>query len=146
QSVDAPLPMLTRGLIALSDFMRDWGWLLGLGLVAGILAGMYALRRPNIKRAAQRHLLALPLLGRFIRGVNTARFTRTLAMLTRSGAPALDAMTIGADVISNLPMRTAVKLAAGLVRRQFDRCTHRQIADDVGTDGHGIQCRYSGQT
>lgn len=126
ESVDAQLPVLTRGLIALSDFMRAWGWLLGLVLAAVVIGAAYALRKPAVKHATQRRLLRIPLLGRFIRGVNTARFTRTLAILTRSGVPALDAMTIGADVISNLPMRTAVKQAAGHVRE--GEAIHKALA------------------
>lgn len=116
ESVDAELPPLTQGLIALSDFLRAWGWLLALLLAGGIVGGVYALRIPAIKSSAQRRLLRIPLLGRFVRGVNTARFTRTLAILTRSGVPALEAMSIGADVVSNLPMRAAIKDAADHVR------------------------------
>src|SRR5699024_3042698 len=66
--------------------------------------------------AAHSLLLALPLLGRFIRAVNTARFTRTLAVLASCGVLALDAMPIGANVSTNLPVRAAVKQAAGDVR------------------------------
>src|SRR5699024_853988 len=77
---------------------------------------IYALRLPSIKRGAQRTLLRLPLFGRFVRGVNTARFTRTLAILIRSGVPALEAMNIGAAVVGNLPMRDAIQHAADRVR------------------------------
>ena len=74
------------------------------------------MRQPAFKRAVQARILKLPLIGRFVRGVNTARFTRTLSILTRSGVPALDAMTIGADVVTNLPMRDAIKRASTRVR------------------------------
>lgn len=115
-SVGADLPALTTGLIAVSDFLIAWGWLLAIVLVALIMAFIYGMRRPAFKRAFQSRVLALPLVGRFVRGVNTARFTRTLSILTRSGVPALDAMTIGADVVSNLPMRDAIQRAATRVR------------------------------
>lgn len=116
ESIDAELPLLTTALIALSDFLRAWGWLLALVLAAGAAGAGYALRRDEVRREVQNRLLRLPLLGRFIRGVNTARFTRTLSILTRSGVPALDAMTIGAEVVPNLPMREAIQRAAGKVR------------------------------
>ncbi len=116
ESVDAKLPPLTRGLIALSDFVRDWGLVMTIALAALVVGTVYALSKPAIKRAAQRRLLRIPVLGRFVRGVNTSRFTRTLSILTRSGVPALDAMTIGADVVSNLPMRDAIKRASARVR------------------------------
>lgn len=115
-SIHAQLPALTRGLIAVSDFIVDWGWLLGLAVAGSVVASIYALRRVEVKRRLQRRLLRIPLIGRFIRGVNTARFTRTLSILTSSGVPALDAMTIGAEVISNLPMREGVQRAARKVR------------------------------
>ncbi|ERJ17918.1 T2aSS secretion system inner membrane platform protein GspF [Salinisphaera shabanensis E1L3A] len=115
-SVGADLPALTTGLISVSDFLRVWGWLLTLGLGAAVTAFIYGMRRPAFKRAVQARILQVPLIGRFVRGVNTARFTRTLSILTRSGVPALDAMTIGADVVTNLPMRDAIKRASTRVR------------------------------
>lgn len=115
-SIDAKLPLLTRGLIATSDFIRDWGLLLGIALAAAVTLWLYALRNEDMKRRYHARLLRLPLIGRFIRGVNTARFTRTLSILTRSGVPALDAMTIGAEVVSNRPMRQAISRAATKVR------------------------------
>jgi general secretion pathway protein F len=61
-------------------------------------------------------LLRTPLLGRVTRGLNTARFTRTLSILVASGVPALEALRISASVIANLPMRAAVEEAAVRVR------------------------------
>jgi general secretion pathway protein F len=128
ESIDAELPLLTRALIALSDFLRAWGWLLAVVLAAGVIGAAYALRRVDIRREVQKRLLRLPVLGRFIRGVNTARFTRTLSILTRSGVPALEAMSIGADVISNLPMREAVNRAAAKVRE--GEAIHRALGTE----------------
>ncbi|ROO30442.1 general secretion pathway protein F [Salinisphaera orenii MK-B5] len=116
ESVNADLPPLTTTLIAVSDFLRAWGWLLALSFAAALTVFIYGMRRPGFKRAVQSRILRIPLIGRFARGVNTARFTRTLAILTRSGVPALDAMTIGADVVTNLPMRDAIQRAATRVR------------------------------
>ncbi|HEY4881520.1 MAG TPA: type II secretion system F family protein, partial [Steroidobacteraceae bacterium] len=61
-------------------------------------------------------LLNLPLMGRIVRGVNTAQFTRTLSILTASAVPVLDALRISSEVIINLPMRDAVTEAAARVR------------------------------
>jgi general secretion pathway protein F len=58
----------------------------------------------------------LPVVGRVVRGLNTARFTRTLSILTSSGVPALEALQIGASVVANLPMRAAVEEASIRVR------------------------------
>jgi len=60
--------------------------------------------------------LKTPVVGRVTRGLNTARFTRTLSILTSSGVPALEALRISASVVNNLPMRDAVEQAAVRVR------------------------------
>jgi general secretion pathway protein F len=61
-------------------------------------------------------VLRLPLIGRLVRGANTGRFMRTLGILFGSGVPILDAMRIGAQVVTNLPMREAIDAAALRVR------------------------------
>ena len=61
-------------------------------------------------------LLRLPLVGRVARAANTARATRTLALLVESAVPLLDALGIAAQVVPNLPMRAALKRAAFKVR------------------------------
>jgi general secretion pathway protein F len=58
----------------------------------------------------------MPIAGRLTRGVNTARFTRTLSILAGSGVPIIDALKISAEVIENLPMRDAVNEATLRVR------------------------------
>jgi len=110
------LPALTRGLIALSDFLRLHGDVLAVLMLGGILAAWLLLRRPGPRQYWQRLQLRLPLLGRLIRGINTARFARTLSILSVSGVPVLDALRISAQVLSNLPMRRAVEQAAHRVK------------------------------
>lgn len=110
------LPWLTRALIALSAALREYGWLLLMGLGLGLASLIYSLRRPGPRRQAHRLLLRLPLLGRLTRGLNSARFARTLSILSGSGVPVLDALRIAAQVIANLPMRAAVERAAVRVK------------------------------
>lgn len=110
------LPVLTRGLIALSSFLQGWWWLLLIGLVAGIAAVRRILRQDAPRRAVHRWVLRLPIIGRVTRGLNTARFTRTLSILSSSGVPVLEALNISASVVTNLPMRDAVEQATVRVR------------------------------
>jgi general secretion pathway protein F len=63
-----------------------------------------------------RALLRIPVFGRIVRGFNTARFTRTLSILTASAVPVLDSLRIASEVVTNLPMRDAVSEAAARVR------------------------------
>lgn len=110
------LPWLTRALIATSDTVREWGWLMLLGLIALITGVRQILKRPAARLRWDGMLLKLPLIGRLVRGLNTARFARTLNILAGSGVPLLDALNMSASVISNTPMREAVAEAARRVR------------------------------
>lgn len=116
QSVDAKLPLLTRVMLSFSDFLNSFFWLLVLLLVAGVLGLRAALRHEATRRRIHRRLLDLPVVGRLVRGVNTARFTRALSIQVGSGVPVLDAMSISSQVITNLPMRECVEEAARRVR------------------------------
>jgi general secretion pathway protein F len=112
----AKLPFITQALIAVSDFFRDWFiWLIVGGVVAGFAFSRW-LRNPDAKRRFHRFQLHLPLMGKLTRGFNTARFTRTLSILTASSVPVLEALRIAGEVVTNLPMRDAVIEAGQRVR------------------------------
>lgn len=110
------LPWATRALLGLSSFVKAWGWLMLVLLVFAAIGGKLALRTEQVRYAWHRFVLRLPFVGGLVRAANTARCTRTLALLTASAVPLLDALQIGAQVIPNLPMRAAVKRAALKVR------------------------------
>ena len=110
------LPFATRVLIGFSDFLRDWGIWLVLALVLGGIGFARWLRAPEARRSFHRWQLKLPVLGRLVRGFNTARFTRTFSILAGSAVPVLEAMRIAGEVVTNLPMRDAVSDAAQRVR------------------------------
>ena len=110
------LPALTRYLIALSDFLRDYGLALVVALGAAAWLFSRMLRSADNRRRFDRTLLRLPIVGKLNRGFNTARFTRTLSILSGSGVPVLESLRISAQVITNLPMREAVEEAASRIR------------------------------
>jgi general secretion pathway protein F len=110
------LPWLTRTLIVISDFMRDYWWALAGLIVIAAFAWRRALRQEGVRRRYHRFLLRMPLVGRVTRGLNTARFTRTFSILAGSGVPVLDALKIAGQVVQILPMRDAVEDAALRVR------------------------------
>jgi len=116
ENTGGELPGLTRGLIASSDFLRDHWFLLIIGVGAFIYAIWRLLQKDGPKRRYHHFLLRMPIAGKLTRGINTARFTRTLSILAGSGVPILDALKIAAEVIENLPMRDAVNEAALRVR------------------------------
>lgn len=116
EGIGQELPWLTRSLIAMSDFLRDNGLWLLLGLALLVFAANSILRVPAQRRRFHALLHRLPLIGRLQRGVNTARFARTLSILAASGVPVLEALRIAAQVMSSLPMRDAVEEATARVR------------------------------
>ena len=110
------LPALTRGLIAVSDVVRAWGWL-ALPLLGGALfAARRALRDEALRLRWHRLLLRLPLVGGLLRTAECARFASTLAILTRSGVPLVEALDIAGQVIGNRLIRGEVREAARKVR------------------------------
>src|SRR5580693_8089332 len=110
------LPLATRILIAASDLVRHY-WVYGVIVIAGVLWGFSRwVKGPEARLKVDRFLLRLPLAGKLIRGVNTARFSRTFSILTASAVPVLEALRISAEVVNNMPMRNAVEEAALRVR------------------------------
>ncbi|MFO1509377.1 MAG: type II secretion system inner membrane protein GspF [Steroidobacteraceae bacterium] len=110
------LPLMTRMLIGVSDFLQAWGlWLLAGLVVVAIGVGRW-LRNPEARRRFHELQLRLPLVGRLVRGFNTARFTRTLSILTAASVPVLEALRIAGEVVTNLPMKHAVVEAGQRVR------------------------------
>jgi general secretion pathway protein F len=110
------LPLMTRALVTLSDLIRHFGvWIL-LGLALAVVLFVRWQKNPDNRRRVHRWLLTLPLAGKLLRGFNTARFTRTLSILTHSAVPVLDALRISGEVVNNLPMRDAVAEATARVR------------------------------
>jgi general secretion pathway protein F len=116
QNLHQTLPLATRVLIAVSAFLRSWGWVILALLVVAVVAARVALRSEVMRHRWHGWLLRLPLVGRLTRAANTARATRTLALLAGSAVPLLDALGIAAQVVPNLPMREALKRAAFKVR------------------------------
>jgi general secretion pathway protein F len=116
-SYSSQLPLATRVLIAVSDFARSRYGL--FALVAVVVLGFIAarqLRNPAVRIRYDALQLRLPIIGRVVRGFNTARFTRTLSILAGSSVPVLEALRIAGEVVTNLPMREAVATATARVR------------------------------
>ncbi len=110
------LPLATRALIALSDFMKATGWLWVGGAAAGLIAARLALKNEDLRRRWHLTLLRMPAVGRIVRGVNAARFADTLGILTASGVPLLSALAAAGPLVTSLPMREAVEDAVRQVR------------------------------
>ena len=110
------LPILTMIMLAVSNFVRAWGIVVGLLLIGAFLAWRNALKNPALKRRWHAWLLTAPIYGKFERSLNTARFASTLAITTGSGVPILRAVDTSRDTLSNVAMKELVEEASGSVR------------------------------
>ncbi|MBI0474475.1 type II secretion system protein GspF [Sphingomonas sp. MA1305] len=106
-TVGQQLPLLTRIVIAVSDLLVGWWWLMAL-VVAAIAAGIwFALRDPALRLAFDTRLLRIPLLGRLLRDLHAARMARTLGTMVASRLPLLEGLALTASTIHNRRLRLA---------------------------------------
>ncbi|RMT22505.1 proteinral secretion pathway protein GspF [Pseudomonas amygdali pv. mori] len=110
------LPGLTLAMLAASDFILAWG-LVCLGVLLAALWGWrICLRNPATRLRWHSQILRLPLIGRFVLGLNTARFASTLAILGAAGVPLLRALDAARQTLSNDRLSLAVSEATSRVR------------------------------
>lgn len=111
------LPFMTQVLISTSAFVKDYGLYLFLILFGAVFAFRQALKKSAALREKNHHvILRLPLIGYAFKTANTARFSRTLSILSAAGVPVLDAMNISSALITIIPLRKAVDEAVHRVR------------------------------
>ena len=106
-TVGQELPLLTRMVIALSDFLVGWWWVMLLAVVLAGVAGWRLLKEPSIRLSFDSWLLRLPLVGRLLRDLHAARMARTLGTMVASRLPLLDGLTLTAGTIHNRRLRVA---------------------------------------
>lgn len=110
------LPFLTVAMLAISDFVRSYGWLM-LMVIGMIAFGIkLALRNELFREKFDAAWLNIPLIGKLARGYNAARFASTLAMLATAGVPILKSLQAAAQTLNNRAMRADAMDALILVR------------------------------
>ncbi len=115
-SMGQQLPWLTRAVIFLSTGLRDWGWLMALGLVAAGVGFALGLRRPGFRMRVDAAVLRLPFLGRLIRDLHAAQLARTLSTMIASGLPVLEGLLLTAPTVKNRVLRKATEDMATTIR------------------------------
>lgn len=116
QNMGQDLPTITQVLINISEFLQSYGLFLAIVIVVASVAINQVLQKPVMKKRYHQFILTLPIVGKLSKGLNTARFARTLSILTSSSVPLLESMRIASEVLENLQIREAVKDAAGYVK------------------------------
>ncbi|MEI6898020.1 MAG: type II secretion system inner membrane protein GspF [Psychromonas sp.] len=116
EHMGADLPTSTKFLIAISDALSAYGVYFLMLVTAGTIAFKRWLKKSKNQLLFDRHLLTVPILGRVVNELNTARFARTLSILNSSAVPLLEAMGIAGNVLSNQYIRIKVAEATNSVR------------------------------
>ncbi|GAC27602.1 type II secretion system inner membrane protein GspF [Brumicola pallidula] len=110
------LPTITNVLITISNAVQNYGIYAAILFVLIIFLVAKLLTIPRIRLKYDKKLLRMPFVGRLTRSTNTARFARTLSILTASAVPLLESMRIAGNVLENLHLKGAVKEAASKVK------------------------------
>lgn len=110
------LPTPTVILLGISYFLQSFGVYILIGFVILGVIFSRALRREAFRYAVHKFMLRVPLFGRVILLTNTARYAKTLGVLTQAGVSVLEAMRYSSEVVLNLPIAKAVKFSADKVR------------------------------
>ncbi|TLX52219.1 type II secretion system inner membrane protein GspF [Pseudoalteromonas ruthenica] len=106
------LPWTTEWVMAASHFVQNY-WFVCIAVFVLLTVGIkQALKKPNIRFWYDSKLLTLPGIGKVSRGLNTARFARTLSILSSSAVPLLEGMKISGHVLANEKIKAAVAEAA----------------------------------
>ncbi|SEG84057.1 MULTISPECIES: type II secretion system inner membrane protein GspF [Marinobacterium] len=103
------LPLLTRILIVLSDAVLTFGPLALVLLALGVVVAVILLRKPAWALRRDRALLRLPRLGGLLVLLDSARLSRSLAILVSSGVPLLDALRVSVDTLGNRVLQAALR-------------------------------------
>lgn len=110
------LPFLTVAMLAISDFVRSYGWLMLIAIGLIVIGVKLALRNELFREKFDAAWLNIPLIGKLARGYNAARFASTLAMLATAGVPILKSLQAAAQTLNNRAMRADAMDALVLVR------------------------------
>lgn len=110
------LPFLTVAMLAISDFVRNYGWVVLIAIVLAGIGSRLALRNDDVREKFDAAWLNIPLIGKLARGYNAARFASTLAMLSTAGVPILKSLQAAAMTLNNRAMRADALDALIMVR------------------------------
>ncbi len=115
--LDIELPLSTRIIIGLSNFLKDNLILAIIILITSIILIRFIIRIKKIKAVLDRTFLYLPIFGPLIQKINSARFARTFSSLIESGVPIVKSLKIVAGTLGNIHFKKALLDSAQQVQR-----------------------------
>jgi len=103
------LPLPTRIVVGISNFLAGWGGVVILGTIIGTVTAIrFYYRTTGGRRNIDRLILKIPVLGDIMRKIAVARFSRTLSTLLSSGVPILQSLDITARTSGNVIIEEAI--------------------------------------
>jgi type IV pilus assembly protein PilC len=117
ESSNQELPITTRIIMSLSDFIRKWGWAIGLVLAGGIAFLLRYTKTPAGKEILDKYSLKLPVIGSLLKKIYLARFAENISTLISGGIPIAKALEISGDVVGNNIYKGIIIAARDGVRR-----------------------------
>lgn len=112
----AQLPLLTRIVIGVSQFLATWWWAVLAAIALGIALFVRGLSQPSFRYRVDSAILRLPFIGRLVRDVHAAGLARTLATMIEGRLPLVDGLRLAARTISNTVQRRALEEIVEKVR------------------------------
>ncbi len=115
--IGTQLPLPTRILIAMSNFLRSFWWLLIIVIACAVYGLRVFARTPSGAKIVSRFVLALPIWGKIRKTLILAEFTRTLGLLIGTGIPIISALRVVRDILSSPSYQEGIDKAIGRVER-----------------------------
>jgi general secretion pathway protein F len=116
RDLGVPIPMITKVILALGEFLSAWGLAVFVGVIVMIWTMAVRMRDPQRRERYDRRLLALGVIGPLLQRVEAARLARTLGTLLNNGVALLQALVIARQVCTNRALQAQVEQAAESVK------------------------------
>lgn len=111
------LPLQTKILIAVSNFLSVYWWAVALVIIAGVIALVYYIRTEDGKREYDEFILKIPIIKRILHDVYIARFSENLSTLIQSGLPITTSLLITSDIVGNDVYKRIIREAAEEIKK-----------------------------
>jgi general secretion pathway protein F len=116
EDMGAELPLITKFVLALGDFLAGWWWVMAAAVAGFAWWTQNQLQQPQSRLAFDTRLLGARWIGGLVAKIETARLARTLGTLLTNGVPLLTSLAIGRNVLGNAALVAAVDAAADEVK------------------------------
>ncbi len=103
------LPVITKFIISLSDFLGAYGWVILFALIALIASRSFLNKKKRYKQLKDTFILKLPFIGKFVRGIYLSQFTQAVSLLTASKVPVINSIQLVKQMIDFYPLQHALE-------------------------------------